>query len=40
MADLVIRGALVCDGSGREAVRGDLAVTGDRIDDKTGKIVR
>ena len=32
MADLVIRGALVCDGSGREAVRGDLAVTGDRIE--------
>jgi N-acyl-D-aspartate/D-glutamate deacylase len=32
MADLVIRGALVCDGSGREAVRGDVAVTGDRIE--------
>src|SRR5881296_3344669 len=31
MADLVIRGALLCDGSGREAARGDLAVTGDRI---------
>ncbi len=31
MADLVIRGALLCDGSGREAARGDLAVTGGRI---------
>jgi len=31
MADLVIRGALLCDGSGREAAPGDLAVTGDRI---------
>jgi N-acyl-D-aspartate/D-glutamate deacylase len=31
MADLVIRGALLCDGSGREAVRGDLAVIGTRI---------
>ncbi len=31
MADLVIRDALLCDGSGREAARGDLAVTGDRI---------
>src|SRR3989475_4059212 len=31
MADLVIRGALLCDGSGREAARGDLAATGDRI---------
>ncbi len=31
MADLVIRGALLCDGSGREAARGDLAVAGDRI---------
>ena len=31
MADLVIRGALLCDGSGHEAARGDLAVTGDRI---------
>src|SRR2546426_9476311 len=31
MADLVIRGALLCDGTGREAVHGDLAVTGDRI---------
>jgi N-acyl-D-amino-acid deacylase len=31
MADLVIRGALLCDGGGGEAVRGDLAVRGDRI---------
>ena len=31
MADLVIRGALLCDGSGREAARGDLAVSGGRI---------
>jgi N-acyl-D-amino-acid deacylase len=31
MADLVIRGALVCDGSGHEAARGDLAVSGERI---------
>jgi len=31
MADLVVRGALLCDGSGREAARGDLAVAGDRI---------
>ena len=31
MADLVIRSALLCDGSGHEAARGDLAVTGDRI---------
>jgi N-acyl-D-aspartate/D-glutamate deacylase len=31
MADLVIRGALVCDGLGDEATRGDLAVEGDRI---------
>src|SRR5438094_285869 len=31
MADLVIRGATLCDGTGREAVRGDLAVEGDRI---------
>ncbi len=31
MPDLVIRGALVCDGTGREASRGDVAVTGDRI---------
>jgi N-acyl-D-amino-acid deacylase len=31
MADLVVRGALLCDGSGAEAARGDLAVTGDRI---------
>jgi len=31
MADLVIRGALLCDGSGREAAPGDLAVTGGRI---------
>ncbi len=31
MADLVVRGALLCDGTGREGVRGDLAVTGDRI---------
>src|SRR5438093_554465 len=31
MADLVIRGATLCDGTGREAVRGDLAVESDRI---------
>ena len=31
MADLVIRGATLCDGSAREATRGDLAVEGDRI---------
>src|SRR2546430_1841203 len=31
MADLVIRGAALCDGTGREAMRGDLAVQGDRI---------
>ena len=31
MADLVIRGVLLCDGSGREAARGDLAVSGGRI---------
>ena len=31
MADLVIRNALVCDGSGEPAVRGDLAVTDGRI---------
>jgi N-acyl-D-aspartate/D-glutamate deacylase len=31
MADLVIRGALMVDGSGREAVRGDIAVDGGRI---------
>jgi N-acyl-D-aspartate/D-glutamate deacylase len=31
VADLVIRGALLCDGSGSEAVRGDLAVSGERI---------
>jgi len=31
MADLVIRGALLCDGSGREATHGDLAVSGGRI---------
>src|SRR3989441_4227855 len=31
MADLVVRGALLCDGSGHEAAPGDLAVTGDRI---------
>ena len=31
MADLVIRGALVCDGLGGEATRGDLAVQGDCI---------
>ncbi len=31
MADLVVRGALLCDGSGAEAVRGDLAVSGERI---------
>ena len=31
MADLVIRGALVCDGSGKPATRGDVAVTEGRI---------
>ena len=31
MADLVIRGATLWDGTGREAVRGDLAVESDRI---------
>jgi N-acyl-D-aspartate/D-glutamate deacylase len=31
MPDLVIRGALVCDGTGREASRGDVAVSRDRI---------
>jgi len=31
MADLVIRGALLCDGGSGEAARGDLAVGGDRI---------
>ncbi len=31
MADLVIRDAFLCDGTGREGSRGDLAVTGDRI---------
>src|SRR5438876_7583386 len=31
MADLVIRGALLCDGGSGEAARGDLAVRGDRI---------
>src|SRR5262249_58718759 len=31
MADLVIRDAFLCDGTGREGARGDLAVSGDRI---------
>jgi N-acyl-D-aspartate/D-glutamate deacylase len=31
MADLVIRGALVCDGTGAEATRADVAVSGGRI---------
>ncbi len=31
MTSLVIRDALLCDGSGRAATRGDLAVTGGRI---------
>src|SRR6185295_6929393 len=31
MADLVVRDALLCDGSGADAVRGDLAVTAGRI---------
>src|SRR5437762_13428317 len=31
VADLVIRGATLCDGTGAEPVRGDLAVAGDRI---------
>src|SRR6058998_1812186 len=31
MADLVVRGALLCEGSGHEAARGDLAVSGGRI---------
>ena len=30
-ADLVIRGALLIDGSGKPGVRGDLAVKDDRI---------
>ncbi|HJT75915.1 MAG TPA: D-aminoacylase [Gemmataceae bacterium] len=30
-ADYVIRGALLCDGTGRPAARGDVAVKGDRI---------
>jgi N-acyl-D-amino-acid deacylase len=29
--DLIVRGALLIDGSGKPATRGDLAVTGDRI---------
>src|SRR5262245_50925204 len=33
MTDLVVRGALVCDGTGREAIRADVAVTGGRITD-------
>src|SRR5262245_6551991 len=32
MPDLVIRGGLVCDGSGDAAVRADVAVTGGRVD--------
>jgi N-acyl-D-amino-acid deacylase len=32
MADLVIRRARICDGSGRDAVQGDVGVTGGRID--------
>ena len=31
MADLVVRGARLCDGSGAESVRGDLAVSAGRI---------
>jgi N-acyl-D-aspartate/D-glutamate deacylase len=31
MHDLVIRNALICDGTGRAPVHGDLAVAGDRI---------
>src|SRR4029450_10849355 len=31
MHDLVIRGGLLCDGSGREATRGDVAVSNGRI---------
>jgi len=31
MADLVVRDALIVDGTGREAFRGDVAVAGDRI---------
>ena len=33
MADLVVRDALIVDGSGREAARGDIAVAGGRITD-------
>src|SRR5690242_8483687 len=33
MADLVVRGALVCDGTGREAVHADVAVAGGRVTD-------
>lgn len=32
MADLVIRHARICDGSGRDAVHGDVSVTDGRID--------
>ncbi len=31
MADLVIRDALICDGTGRAVTRGDVAVAGDRV---------
>src|SRR5262245_19216023 len=31
MADLVIRGALVCDGTGADAARADVAVTHGRV---------
>jgi N-acyl-D-aspartate/D-glutamate deacylase len=31
MADIVVRGALVVDGSGEEPVHGDVAIAGDRI---------
>src|SRR5438477_6492695 len=31
MADLVVRGALVVDGTGSDPVRGDVAIAGDRI---------
>lgn len=37
MVDLVIRDALVCDGTGAPATRGDLAVTGGRITSVGGR---
>jgi N-acyl-D-aspartate/D-glutamate deacylase len=40
MADLVIRDALICDGTGAPAVRGDLAVTGGVIASVGGRAER